>query len=186
MRAEDAQMRAMAELDEAADDGTAKELRAFHSKSEASAVESLAGARGRAESGAYLDMANASIQGMQLLARLCFGLLRRWAIACDSLIFDCHVLPQLASWSTALPWQSCCPATTSTGRTTRMLHSSAWKTCGKTCGICASSRSHSGTSCERQAWFRYVPIPCRHIHRGSAAHHPRLCVAQTGGRVGRL
>jgi len=72
MRAEDAQMRAMAELDEAADDGTAKELRAFHSKSEASAVESLAGARGRAESGAYLDMANASIQGMQLLARLCF------------------------------------------------------------------------------------------------------------------
>lgn len=62
MRAEDAQLRAMAELDEAADDGTAKELRAFHSKSEASAVESLAGARGRAESGAYLDMANASIQ----------------------------------------------------------------------------------------------------------------------------
>ena len=72
MRAEDAQMRAMAELDEAADDGTAKELRAFHSKSEASAVESLAGARGRAESGAYLDMANASIQGMQLLVRPCF------------------------------------------------------------------------------------------------------------------
>ena len=45
------------------DDGSAQELKAFHSKAEANAVEALSGARLRGESGAYLDMANASIQG---------------------------------------------------------------------------------------------------------------------------
>mgnify|MGYP000335808460 CR=1 FL=1 len=60
-----------------ADDGTAQELRAFHSKSEANAVEALAGARQRGESKSYLNMANASIQGTDGARKLCGVLERR-------------------------------------------------------------------------------------------------------------
>ena len=118
------QMRAMEQLDEAADDGTAQELKAFHSKSEANAVEALAGARTRAESGAYLNMANASIQGGSHLT--------------VASVLDAHALRltlvratrrprglvvarrlQLASWSTASQWRSCCLATMTDGRESR-------------------------------------------------------------------